>query len=156
MSLLIRAFVTTLGDPTAGPATAKFEMPAPTGIRGRLLGKDGQPMADRMVHAAFGTDNHPAQWDWPSEPESKLTRGSGNSLRVLLPEDASSQRMLTNLIGFPAPTDANGHFALPLPPVAVPGLLLFQGERDTTSFFDSCQVTWLGEAIDDLEWRVQF
>jgi hypothetical protein len=156
MSLLIRAFVTTPGDPTAGPATATFALPAPTGIRGRLLGKDGQPMADRMVYASLGTSNHPALWNWLDEPESKLARGSGNTLRVLLPEDESSQRILTSLIGIPVPTDANGCFALPLPPVAVPRLLLFQGERDARSLFDKFEVTWRGEAIDDLEWTVRF
>ena len=156
MSLLVRAFVTTPGRAGAGPATATFELPAPTGIRGRLFGKDGLPAAQRRVHASFGTDNAPALWDFASEPEAKLETATGNALRVLLPDDGRELLRLTGLIGTPVETDADGRFALPLPAVPVPGLLLFQGTREARSFFDSRTVAWTGAAIDEFEWTVRF
>ena len=51
---------------------------------------------------------------------------------------------------------SNFGFALPLPAVPVPGLLLFQGTREARSFFDSRTVAWTGAAIDEFEWTVRF
>jgi len=45
-------------------------------------------------------------------------------------------------------------FALPLPAVAIPGLLLFQYRRDERFISDSRRVTWTGAAIDDLDWTI--
>jgi hypothetical protein len=154
MSVLVRAFVTTPARTGAGPATATFEMPAPTGIRGRLLGKDGLPAADRRIHASFDSDNTPAAWDYASDPEAKLVV-SGNALRVVLPDRRYELLRLTNLISFPVPTDADGRFALPLPRVGAT-LLLFQGRREAEVFADSHPVAWTGEPIEDLEWTIGF
>jgi hypothetical protein len=155
-SMLVRAFETTPGDRTSGPATATFELPAPTGIRGRLLDKKGQPAAERFVLASFGIDNTPAQWEYATDPPSHLTAARGSSLRVLVPDVRSELLRLTGMICQPVLTDADGRFVLPLPAFAIPGLELYQGALDTAFFADSRSVTWTGEPIDGLEWSIRF
>jgi hypothetical protein len=156
MSMIIRAFETTPGDRTSGPATATFELPAPTGIRGRLLDKNGQPAAERVVFASFDPDKAPVKWEYPTDPPSHLAGVRGNALRVLVPDEQFEMRRLVWMIGQQVGTDAGGRFALPLPAVAIPGLQLYQGVRDTLLFGDSRSVFWTGEPIDDLEWALRF
>jgi hypothetical protein len=154
MSLLIRAFETTPGRIDAGPASVTLQLPAPTGIRGRLLDADGTPLTEEKVVAMFGTDNTPAEWDYATDPESALVNSKGNALRILLPESARGRLMLTSLIGWPVPTDAEGRFALPLPPVRIPSMQVYR-QPDDGFIMDSRVLEWTGAPIDDFELKVR-
>ena len=156
MSLLIRAFETTPGRSDAGPAAVTLQLPAPTGIRGCLVDA-GKPTEGEVV-ASGGSPNTPVAWNYATDPVSALVDAKGNALRILLPESPRERLMLTTLIGQPVQADAEGRFALPLPPVPIPGMMLIGrralGPANGTAL--SCrEVAWTGAAVDDFELRIR-
>ncbi|HEX6812330.1 MAG TPA: hypothetical protein VF384_11950 [Planctomycetota bacterium] len=153
LRMLVRAFETTPGRVTAEPATVTFELPAPAGIRGRLVDAAGVAVHDSVVQVTCGGEAAP-RWKYEIDPPSVL-EAPGNALRVLLPEDQKELRALAYLFGTQVATDAEGRFAVPLPPVAIPGLMLFNSRRGDRVIYDSRNVTWTGETIDDFEWTIR-
>lgn len=89
-----------------------------------MLDKTGNPLVGVRVFASSGTSNTPAEWQYASEPAAQIAAADRNAIRVFAPSELEPRLMLTTLVSRWVRSDKDGRFVLPMPPEAMPDLLL--------------------------------
>ena len=155
-SMLVRAFETSRGCPDADAALATFTLPAPASISGQVLDKAGNPLVGARIFAGFGTSNTPADWQYASEPAPRIAVAERNTIRVFAPSEREQRLMLTTLVTRWVRSDKDGRFVLPMPPEAMPDLLLHVLGAGGAGIFDGDRLQWTGESQQDVVLRQRF
>lgn len=148
LSMRIRAFATPRGRPDHGPAAVRFVLPEPVGILGRVVDRAGTPVTTGYVMPMFGTSNTPAAWAY--EKEVADVEPGAYALRVFEPREDKDRLWLTRLVSRRTLLDGEGKFAVPMPPEAMPDLLLYHFGNGA----ERVHLEWTGTTLEDvlLQW----
>ena len=116
----------------------------------------GNPLVGARIFAGFGTSNTPADWQYASEPAPRIAVAERNTIRVFAPSEREQRLMLTTLVTRWVRSDKDGRFVLPMPPEAMPDLLLHVLGAGGAGIFDGDRLQWTGESQQDVVLRQRF